>query len=129
MPQKLLCCFLVLTALCAHSQDPALRVTARSVVIDVIVTNNGRPVVGLKKDAFTVTESGKLQTVSFFEEKAPTPPPQSVQIPKMPTDVFTNFSPFPNPPAVNVLLLDSLNTNTENQSWVHKAALQFLKTA
>jgi VWFA-related protein len=118
-----------LTALYAHAQQPELRVTSRSVVIDVIVNNNGKPVSGLKKDAFTVTESGKPQTVSFFEENAPTPPPQSVQIPKMPTDVFTNFSPFPNPPAVNVLLLDSLNTTTDNQSWVHKAALQYLKTA
>jgi VWFA-related protein len=134
MPQKSLCCFpvlcfLALTALYAHAQEPTLRVTSRSVVIDVIVTNNGKPVTGLTKDAFTLTESGKPQTASFFEENAPTPPPQSVQIPKMPTDVFTNFSPFPNPPAVNVLLLDSLNTGTENQSWVHKAALQFLKTS
>jgi VWFA-related protein len=113
----------------AADQQPGLRVTSRNVVIDVIVTNNGKPVTGLPKDAFTVTESGKPQSVSFFEENAPAPQPQSVQIPKMPTDVFTNFSPFPNPPAVNVLLLDSLNTTTDNQSWVHKAALQFLKTA
>jgi len=129
MPQRLFGCFLALTALYAHAQEPALRVTSRSVVIDVIVTNNGKPVTGLKKDAFSVAESGKPQTVSFFEENAPTTPPQSVQIPKMPTDVFTNFSPFPNPPAVNVLLLDSLNTTTDNQSAVHKAALQYLKTA
>jgi VWFA-related protein len=134
MPQKLLCCFpvlcfLALTALRSPAQQSTLRVTSRSVVIDVIVMNNGKPVTGLTKDAFTLTESGKPQSVSFFEENAPTPPPQSVQIPKMPTDVFTNFSPFPNPPAVNVLLLDSLNTTTDNQSWVHKAALQFLKTS
>jgi len=129
MPHRLFGCFLALTALYAHTQQPTLRVTSRNVVLDVIVTNNGKPVTGLKKDAFTVTESGKPQTVSFFEENAPTPPPQSVQIPKMPTDVFTNFSPFPNPPAVNVLLLDSLNTTTDNQSAVHKAALQYLKTA
>jgi VWFA-related protein len=109
-------------------QQPALRVTARAVVVDVIVTSNGKPVTGLKKDAFTVTESGKPQTVSFFEENAPTPPPQSVQIPKMPTDVFTNFSPFPDPPAVNVLLLDTLNTVTDNQMFVHQQALKFLKS-
>jgi VWFA-related protein len=110
-------------------QQPGLRVTSRNVVIDVIVTNNGKPVTGLSKDTFMVTESGKPQSVSFFEENTPAPQRQSVQIPKMPPDVFTNFSPFPNPPAVNVLLLDSLNTTTDNQSWVHKAALQFLKTA
>ncbi|WP_058186613.1 VWA domain-containing protein [Terracidiphilus gabretensis] len=113
----------------AADQQPGLRVTSRNVVIDVIVTNNGKPVTGLSKDTFMVTESGKPQSVSFFEENAPAPQPQSVQIPKMPPDVFTNFSPFPTPPAVNVLLLDSLNTLTEDQSWVHKAALQFLKSA
>jgi VWFA-related protein len=110
-------------------QQPALRVTSRNVVLDVIVTNNGKPVTGLPKDAFTVTESSKPQTVSFFEENKSAPSPQSVQIPKMPPNVFTNFSPFPTPPAVNVLLLDSLNTLTEDQSWVHKAALQFLKSS
>ena len=113
-----------------QADQPALRVTARSVVLDVIVTDrNGKPITGLKKDAFTVTESGAPQTVSFFEENTPLPSPKSVQIPQMPTDVFTNFSPFPAPPAVNVLLLDSLNTQTENQGWAHKAALQFLKSA
>jgi VWFA-related protein len=109
--------------------QPTLRVTTRSVVLDVIVSKDGKPVTGLKKDAFTVKEAGKPQAISFFEESTPVPPPESVQIPKMPTDVFSNFSPFPDPPAVNVLLLDSLNTTTDNQSWIHKAALQFLKTA
>jgi VWFA-related protein len=112
-----------------NTDQPALRVTARAVLVDVIVSDHGKPVTGLKKDAFVVTESGKPQTLSSFEESNPAPPSQSTQIPKMPTDVFTNFSPFPDPPAVNVLLLDTLNTRTENQSWVHKAALQFLKTA
>ncbi|WP_424165530.1 VWA domain-containing protein [Terracidiphilus sp.] len=112
-----------------QADQPALRVTSRSVVIDVIVTNNGKPVTGLKKEAFSIAESGKPQSVSFFEENTPAPQPSSTQIPKMPTDVFTNFSPFPEPPAVNVLLLDALNTNTDNQGWAHKQALQFLKTA
>ena len=110
-------------------EQPGLRITTRNVLVDVIVTSNGRPVTGLKKEAFTVTESGKPQTVSFFEENTPAPQPQAAQIPKMPPDVFTNFSPFPEPPAVNVLLLDTLNTRTENQSLVHKQALQYLKTA
>ena len=48
-------------------------------------------------------------------------PAQPVEMPKLPPDVFTNFSPFPQPPAVNVLLLDSLNTRMEDQSVVHSA--------
>ena len=109
--------------------QPALRVTARAVLVDVIVTDRGKPITGLKKDAFTVTESGKPQTISFFEENTGAAQPKATQIPQMPPDVFSNFSPFPDPPAVNVLLLDTLNTRTENQSQVHKQALQFLKSA
>ena len=107
-----------------------LRVNSRAVLVDVIVNDSsGKPVTGLSRDAFSVTEQGKRQTVSFFEENGKTPPARPVEIPTMPPDVFTNFSPFPQPPAVNVLLLDSLNTHMENQSYVHTQALKFLKSA
>ncbi len=109
--------------------QPELRVTTRAVLVDVLVTDNGRPVTGLKKDAFTVLENGVPQAISFFEENNTAPPAQAVQIPQMPPDIFTNFSPFPDPPAVNVLLLDTLNTPMEDQSYVHKQALDFLKSA
>ena len=107
-----------------------LRLNSRAVLVDVIVSDSsGKPVTGLSRDAFNVTEQGKPQAISFFEENGNTPQPRSVEMPKMPTDVFTNFSPFPQPPAVNVLLLDSLNTRMENQSIVHQQALKFLKSA
>ena len=99
-------------------------------LVDVIVTDSsGKPVTGLPKDAFTVTEQGKLQTISFFEENGAALPAQPLEMPKLPADVFTNFSPFPQPPAVNVLLLDSLNTRMEDQSVVHSRAMKFLKSA
>jgi VWFA-related protein len=52
-----------------------------------------------------------------------------VEFPKFPPNVFSNFSPVPQPPAVTVLLLDSLNTHMDNQSFVHAQALKFLKSA
>jgi VWFA-related protein len=114
----------------ADESATTLRVNSRAVLVDVIVTDSsGKPVTGLSRDAFSVKEQGKPQTISFFEENGNTPPPRPVEMPTMPPDVFTNFSPFPQPPAVNVLLLDSLNTHMENQSYVHKQALQFLKSA
>ena len=107
-----------------------LRVNSKAVLVDVIVSDSsGKPITGLSRDAFTVTEQGKRQTISFFEENGNAPPPRPVEMPAMPPDIFTNFSPFPQPPAVNVLLLDSLNTHMENQSYVHTQALKFLKTA
>lgn len=108
-----------------------LRINSRAVLVDVIVTDShGNPVTGLKQDAFSVTEKGKPQTVSYFEEhRAGSQPAQPVEFPKLPQNVFTNFSPVPQPPAVTVLLLDSLNTHMENQSFVHAQALKFLKSA
>jgi VWFA-related protein len=110
-----------------------IRVNSRAVLVDVVVTDqHGKPVTGLKQDAFTVTEQGKPQAIDFFEEhhvNQPTEAAAPVEMPKYPTNVFSNFSPFPPPAAVNVLLLDSLNTRMESQSVVHQQAMKFLKSA
>jgi VWFA-related protein len=107
-----------------------IRVNSRAVLVDVIVTDqHGKPVTGLKQDAFRVTEQGKPQGIDFFEEHQASQPAAPVEMPKYPTNVFSNFSPFPQPPAVNVLLLDSLNTRMESQSVVHQQALKFLNSA
>jgi VWFA-related protein len=123
----------------AQTQAPAsspdassqtLRTTSRAVLVDVIVSDRkGKPVTGLKQGDFTVTEQGKPQTVSFFEEHTGAVPNDEAELPKLPPDVFSNFSPFPTPDAVNVLLLDSVNTRMESQSFVHSQAMKFLKSA
>jgi VWFA-related protein len=124
-----LSCGLAVGNAAAQSDETTLRESVRNVLVDVVVTDkSGKPVTGLSRDAFTVTEQKVPQIVSFFDEhtnKQPAP----VEIPKMPPNVFTNFSPYPAPPAVNVLLLDSLNTRMDNQSFVHQQAMKFLKTA
>jgi VWFA-related protein len=134
------CCFVLIglaVPLIAQSAAPdantpmsPLQMVSRAVLIDVVVSDSsGKPIMGLTKDAFTVTEQGKPQTIAFFEESGTARPAQPSEMPKLPPDVFTNFSPFPQPPAVNVLLLDSLNTRVENQSEVHFQAMKFLKSA
>jgi VWFA-related protein len=113
----------------ATAPEATLHITSRAVLVDVLVTDrNGSPVKGLKQNAFTINEQGKPQTISFFEEHTGVPGPPK-EIPKLPPNVFSNFSPFPDPPAVNLLLLDSLNTRMESQQVVHKQALKFLKSA
>jgi VWFA-related protein len=112
----------------ANTASATLQINSRAVLVDVIVMDrSGKPVTGLKQDAFTVTEQGKPQTVSFFEEHAGAPAAAPKEMPQLPPDVFSNFSPFPEPAAVNILLLDSLNTRMENQQFVHKQAMKFLK--
>ena len=113
----------------APAEDATLRLTSRAVLVDVLVTDsNGRPITGLKQDAFTVLEDGKPQVVAYFEEHE-SKPPAPVAMPQMPPDVFSNFSPYPQPDVVNVLLLDSLNTRMDDQSNAHNQIMKFLKSA
>ncbi len=102
---------------------------AREVVVDVVVTKGNEPVNGLRAKDFVVMEDGKPQTVDYFEEhSARTLPPGEVKpLPSMPAGVYTNVPPVPPADAVNVLLLDSLNTEKQDQSYVRQQILSFLK--
>jgi VWFA-related protein len=110
---------------------PVFKVRARAVIVDVVVTReNGDAVTALHKDDFKVMEEGKEQPIDFFEEHtAKTLPPGALPpMPKMPPNVYTNVPPVLESDSVNILLLDSLNTPVEDQSYVHKQIMDFLKT-
>lgn len=115
----------------APDSQTTLRINSRAVLVDVIVTDRkGNPVTGLKQDAFKVAEDSRPQAISFFEEHRGLTPQQSAQMafPKLPDDVFTNYSPIGTPPAVNILLIDALNTPISDQMYLRKAAEYYLKT-
>lgn len=108
-----------------------LHVNSRAVLIDVMVTDrDGKPVKGLAKDAFRVTEQGKPQPIAYFEEHRGLAPEKqrSIAMPQLPEDVFSNYSPIGTPPAVNILLLDALNTPMLDQIYLRQAAEHYLKT-
>jgi len=116
----------------AANQDQAtvLRANARAVVVDVVVTKgNDEPVTALHKQDFTVLEDGKPVTVDYFEEHtARTLPPGAIPpLPKMPPNVYTNVPPAPESDAVNVLLLDSLNTPQQFSTYARNEILGYLK--
>ena len=121
------------TATAPGGQDsvPVFKTQARAVLVDVVVTReNGEAVTALHKGNFKVLEEGKEQSIDFFEEHtAKTVPPGALPpMPKMPPNVYTNVPPVPESDSVNVLLLDSLNTPVEDQSYVHKQIMDYLKT-
>jgi VWFA-related protein len=98
------------------------------VLVDVVVTDSkDEPVTGLDKKDFEILEDGKPQTISVFEEhkgvriKAP-------KLPPMPPDVYTNFPPIKTTDSVNVLLLDALNTQVADQSYVRSQLTRYLTT-
>ncbi|HEV2215619.1 MAG TPA: hypothetical protein VGR64_10050, partial [Terracidiphilus sp.] len=84
----------------APGPQSTISVTSREVLVDVLVTDHhGKPITGLKQSDFSVTEQGKPQSISFFEEHTAQPGPP-IQLPKLPHDVFTNITPYHAPPAV-----------------------------
>ena len=111
------------------AQAPVLRTTTREVVVDVVVTKaNGDPVIGLGKQDFALMEDGKPQRIDFFEERTnsnqtPDSPPA---MPPLPPGMRTNVSPAPEGDAVNVLLLDTLNTEPQDQAYMHREVMDFL---
>ena len=122
----------------AHSQTPApataptIKARAQIVIVDVVVTDkNQNPVHNLKQSDFNVLENNSPQTISHFEEHIyPNPKAPPVErLPPMPPGVFTNYSPEPPSDAINIILLDTLNTQMKDQSYVRAQLKQYLNTA
>jgi VWFA-related protein len=110
-------------------QQPTIKSDVRIVLVDVVVTGaKGQTTGGLKKEDFQLSEDGKAQKVSFFEEHTDgqvTP----VALPAMPPDVFTNYPTVKTTDSVNVLLLDSLNTQAIDQSYVRPQMEKYMEAA
>jgi VWFA-related protein len=113
-----------------QSQVPVIKANARTVVVDVVVTRgNDDPVPGLHQQDFQVLEDGKPQAIDFFEEhEAKTLPNDAIKPPlELPANVYSNIPPAPQSDSVNVLLLDTLNTEKADQPVVRDQIRTFLK--
>lgn len=106
-----------------QSNSTILKTTSQAVVVDVVVTKDGAPVTDLHKEAFQVWEDGKPQSIDFFEEHTSSNAP-GVELPELPADVFSNEPPMATRDAVNVLLIDRLNTPEADQARVHKQIVE-----
>jgi VWFA-related protein len=105
-----------------------LHAQSRLVVLDVEVTDHDKPVKGLDRSRFHVFEDGHEVPISSFEENEP---PASVEIAKAPTlppDTYSNVPVYPESSAVNVLLLDALNTPMGDQEQVRRQMVAYLST-
>jgi VWFA-related protein len=116
----------------ATSTAPTLKATAQLVVVDVVVTDrNQRPVHGLKASDFTLSESGVPQAIKHFEEHTALTLADATKLepmPALPPGVFTNYTPAPPNGAINLLLLDALNTPMKNQAYVRQQLLAYLRS-
>jgi VWFA-related protein len=98
------------------------------VLVDVVVKNaNDRQVYGLTQKDFQILEDGKQQSISVLEEHNGAPP-EPAKMPAMPPGVFTNFPLIKASGSVNVLLLDALNTQVSDQSFVREQLVRYLNS-
>ena len=118
-----------LPALTAQNSEPdagTLRATTQAVAVDIVVTGeHGDTVSGLDQKQFELLEDGKPQRIDLFEEhSAPTAPAQPAA--ELPPGVFTNDPRAPQSGAVNVLLIDGLNTTPADQMNLLRQVAGFL---
>ena len=105
-----------------------IRTNSDLVVVDVVVSDSQQnPMHQLTAADFTVLEDGKPQSVKIFEEHATAAPASLPPAPKLAPGVFTNYSVAPANGALNILLLDKLNTPMDAQSVVREQLLKYLK--
>jgi len=106
---------------------PVFKANAQSVIVNVLVTGkDGKPVHGLGKDRFVVEEDGKQQAITSFEEHTGTAS-EPANVPKLPPFFFTNVPRVKENDALTVLLLDSLNTQIQDQATVREEMKRYLQ--
>lgn len=109
-------------------QTPIFKSEVRVVLIDVVVTDGkGKPVGDLQKKDFEATEDGRPQAISFFQEHTGGGISR-IALPASP-DVYTNYPRIKTTDSINVLLLDSLNTQANDQTYLRPQLVKFLESA
>jgi VWFA-related protein len=99
----------------------------RVVLLDVVVSDkSGAPVGGLTENDFHVFEDGKPQKIASFKEHAGAPM-KLADMPRLPENTYTNYAAVENADSINVILMDALNTQTQDQEFVHRQ-IKYLKT-
>jgi VWFA-related protein len=113
------------------SQDttPVFKVKSRLVVVDVVARDkDGHVVTDLEANDFKLTEDGHPQKISVFTFQHPgggAPIVESAAA--LPSNVFTNRPRFQPASALNVVLIDALNTTFLNQAYVRIEMVKFLE--
>jgi len=109
-------------------QGYVIRETTHRVLVDVVVTDDkGKPVHGLKKSDFSVSEDKKPQKILSFDvedgEKPSFIPPN---LPPMPANTFIDLPKEPEQGPLYVLVYDMVNTDLSDQATTYKPLLKFI---
>jgi len=108
--------------------QPTLRTGANLVLVDVVATDHDQPVHGLDQKVFHVFEDGKEQPISSFDAHQPGAAPPAFMAVALPANTYTNLPAYPQSSAMNVLLLDALNTPIGDQVRVRRKMIDYLES-
>jgi VWFA-related protein len=107
---------------------PVFHAQSKLVVVDVVVTDkSGKPVTGLKASDFRLSENGKPQHVSVFEERSAALALTPETPPTLPPNQYTNLPTDSPKSSLNLLLFDMLNTPANEQQWAQQQMLRALQ--
>ena len=102
------------------------RVNTQAVAVDIVVTDaKGHPVKGLKREDFLVSEDGSDQKIRSFHEYGQELPKDTAPAKQAP-NMFSNATDRP-AGATMLVLLDLLNTPSQDQLYARDQLIKFLK--
>ncbi len=110
------------------AEPPTFQTTTRLVQVNVVVHGKDKkPAEGLKKEDFTILEKGRPQRIAFFHEIRANQ--VATRRTRLPQNVFSNHysDSISTPASVTVILLDSLNTSWQDQTYARAQVVRFLK--
>jgi len=113
-----------------YESATVLKSITRLVVVDVVATNKEGAVTDLKQDDFTILEDGKEQKIRVFNFQQPHPSSSGTAVvatAKPPENVYSNVARFNSNSALNILLMDGLNTNLPHQAYVRDQMIRYLE--
>ncbi|MGC2637972.1 MAG: VWA domain-containing protein [Acidobacteriaceae bacterium] len=117
-----------LKAQSASNAQANFSVASRLVVVDVVVRQNGQAHCGLDQQDFEVRENGHPQAIQSFEAHCASGDRASAAPAQLPPDTYTDV-PIGNPSdAINVLLLDGLNTRARDEMRARLQMIAALRT-
>jgi VWFA-related protein len=106
---------------------PAFPAVVELITVDAVVLDrDGRPVPGLTRDDFAVSEDGKPQTIATFEAFDLRGPAAAREVPRLPDPVATNVRPAPGAGSSFVLLVDDVGLAPARAETVRTALARFV---
>ncbi|MFZ0958423.1 MAG: VWA domain-containing protein, partial [Candidatus Sulfotelmatobacter sp.] len=111
-----------------ETRNLQFRSTVNRVIVDVVVTDAaGKPVHGLSQQDFAVTENSVPQRVVSFDvhdlDSVSSSLPPNLQLP---ANTFVNLPKVPERGPLYILLLDLVNTETQDQMWSRQELVKFI---